>query len=82
MSVIRSIGSRFYNLTKIIKVEKGKSFSNSKPFIEFTTNTTNNFAYALFSGFDEDNRIYFNSIEERDDEYDEIKNILKEYYKK
>lgn len=81
MSVIRSIGPCFYNLTKIIKIEKGVTWRNL-PYIEITTNATNNFAFSFFTGFDQNNKIYFDSIDMCEKEYHEIKNILEDYYKK
>lgn len=82
MSVIRNIGSAVINLTKVIKIRKGKGIIIRSPYIEFTTALTSNYTHNLFRGFDEYNRLYFNSQEECDKEYNEIVNILEDYYKK
>jgi hypothetical protein len=82
MSVIRYIGPSLYNLTKIIRIEKGITMILRRPYIQITTNITNNFEKNMFFGCDEHNRIYFESIDMCQQEFNEIKNTLEEYYKK
>lgn len=82
MSVIRQLGPVIFNLTKVIKMRKGETSIMKVPYIEFTTCLTNKYKHVFSHGIDHGREnLYFDSHEERDNEYNEIVNILENYYK-
>ncbi len=73
MSIIRKYGDVIFNLTKIIKINKNRSLYCGKPCINFVTNLTNNYGGGSIHAYDNSNyEITFDSIKERDDEFDDI----------
>ena len=80
MSLIRNFGSFAINLTKVINMSKGETLIRRTPYIQFTTNLTNKYSFLIYFGIDEHNKVLYDSVEDRDDEYKEIINILEDYY--
>lgn len=85
MSLIRNYGNIIINLTKVNYFYTGKTLFLRRPFIEFSYPLTAKYSFFFYVGDDNsiiDHRVFFNSVDERDNEFRKIEKDLDNFYKK